>query len=200
MWSHRGIAVLVLFAAPIALAAQPPALDLGTLTLDQLADRADAIVVSIVTSRRAEWEHSAGSRLIVTKVTLAIEQTLKGSPPRTLVVEVLGGTIGDQTLQVSHVPAFKVGDRDVLFLNGALHAASPIVGSDQGRFRVLDEMATGTARVLNAEFAPLVSAADIGVPAGSRRTRLVRSMAEAISLSDFVTLVRDRVRLLERRR
>jgi hypothetical protein len=46
----------------------------------------------------------------------------------------------------------------------------------------------------------LVSPADIGTPAGSRSSRLVRSMAEAISLSDFVTLVRDRVRLLERRR
>lgn len=185
---------------PAAPLAQQPALDLGTLTLDQLAGRAATIVVSTVTNRQAEWENYGASRLIVTRVTLAIEQTLKGSPPRTLVVEVLGGTIGDQTLHVSHVPAFKVGDRDVLFLNGALHAASPIVGSDQGRFRVMNEVATGTARMLNAGFGPLVSPADIGTPAGSRSNTLVRSMADAMSLSDFVSVVRDRVRLMEQRR
>lgn len=190
----------LLLMLPAALSAQQPALDLGTLTLDQLAGRAATIVVSTVTNRQAEWENYGASRLIVTRVTLAIEQTLKGSPPRTLVVEVLGGTIGDQTLHVSHVPAFKVGDRDVLFLNGALHAASPIVGSDQGRFRVMNEAATGTARMLNAGFGPLVSPADIGTPAGSRSNGLVRSMADAMSLNDFVSLVRDRVRLMEQRR
>lgn len=103
--------VLCLLAIPTTLAAQPVTLDFGTLSLDQLTDRASTIVVSTVTSRRAEWEHYGASRLIITKVTMAVEQTLKGSAPRTLVVEVLGGTIGDQTLHVSHVPEFKVGDR-----------------------------------------------------------------------------------------
>ena len=190
----------LVLAVPTALAAQQAALDLGTLSLDQLAGRAATIVVSTVTSRRAEWEHYGESRLIITKVTIEVEQTLKGSAPRTLVVEVLGGTIGDQTLHVSHVPEFKVGDRDVLFLNSATHAASPLVGSDQGRFRVINEAATGTARKLNAAFAPLVSPADIGATVESRRGGLARSLTEALTLSDFVTLVRDRVRELERRR
>lgn len=199
MQSPLALLVLCLLAIPTTLAAQPVTLDLGTLSLDQLTDRASTIVVSTVTSRRAEWENYGASRLIITKVTMEVEQTLKGSAPRTLVVEVLGGTIGDQTLHVSHVPEFKVGDRDVLFLNGALHAASPVVGSDQGRFRVMNEAATGTARVLSAGFAPLVSAAKIGATAETAGGP-ARSMAEAFSLTDFVTLVRDRVRQQERRR
>ena len=199
MQSPLALLVLCLLEIPTTLAAQPVTLDLGTLSLDQLTDRASTIVVSTVTSRRAEWENYGASRLIITKVTMEVEQTLKGSAPRTLVVEVLGGTIGDQTLHVSHVPEFKVGDRDVLFLNGALHAASPVVGSDQGRFRVMNEAATGTARVLSAGFAPLVSAAKIGATAETAGGP-ARSMAEAFSLTDFVTLVRDRVRQQERRR
>lgn len=193
---------LCLVLWPAASRAQQAAtLDFGTLSLDQMADRAATIVVSTVTGRQSEWEHYGASRLIITKVTMAVEQTLKGSAPRTIVVEVLGGTIGDQTLHVSHVPEFKVGDRDVLFLNGALHAASPLVGSDQGRFRVMNESATGTARVLSASFAPLVSASDIGATPESARSRgLVRSMSDALALSDFVTLIRDRVRQAERRR
>ncbi|MSO36268.1 MAG: hypothetical protein EXQ54_07550 [Acidobacteria bacterium] len=73
------------------------------------------------------------------------------------------------------------------------------MGSDQGRFRVMNEAATGTARVLSAGFAPLVSAAKIGAPAETADGP-ARSMAEAFSLTDFVTLVRDRVRQQERRR
>ena len=201
MRTPLALKLLCLVVFPSISSAQQTTLDLGTLTLDQLADRAATIVVSTVTNRQSEWENDGASRLIITKVTMAVEQTLKGSAPRTLVVEVLGGTIGEQTLRVSHVPEFKVGDRDVLFLNNSVHAASPLVGSDQGRFRVMNEAATGTARVLSAAFAPLVSPADIGATVESGRNRaLVRALSDAIPLSDFVTLIRDRVRQLERRR
>ena len=63
----------------------------------------------------------------------------------------------------------------------------------------MNEVASGTARMLDAAFAPLVSPAAIGASAESRNNALVRSLADAISLSDFATLVRDRVRQLERR-
>lgn len=165
------------------------------LTLDDLVSRAPTIVVTTVTARRADWEFYGNSRLIITTVTLEVEQTLKGSAPRTLQVEVMGGTIGDETQRVSHVPEFRVRERDVLFLNGQLHSASPLVGSDQGRFRVLNESASGVARVVTAGFQPLRSLAEIG----AARVEPARSLSEALSLSDFVTLVRDRIRFLERR-
>lgn len=197
----RVIATVLLVGAPVLLHAQRAEPDFGTLSLDQLTGRAAAIVVSTVTGRRAEWEHYGSSRLIITRVTMEVEQALKGSAPRTLTVEVLGGTIGDETLRVSHVPEFRVGERDVLFLNNAPHAVSPLVGSDQGRFRVMNEAGSGTARVLTVGFAPLVSADAIGSSASMQGDGgLVRSMSAALSLSDFVTLVRDRVRQLERRR
>lgn len=183
--------VCLQWMAPAELSAQAE-----LLTLDDLIARSPDIVVATVSSRRSEWEHYGSSRLIVTKVTLEIEQRLKGSAPRTLVVEVLGGTIGDETQRVSHVPEFRVNDRDVLFLNGRQRAASPIIGSDQGRFRVIDESGTGVARVLTAGFEPLQSASQIGAV----RPEAARSLSSAMSLDDFVTLVRDRIRLLEARR
>ena len=73
----------------------------------------------------------------------------------------------------------------MLFLNNASHALSPLVGSDQGRFRVINEAATSTARVLTVGFEPLVSTSDLG----SARTALVTSMSAALSLSDFVTFM-----------
>ena len=183
--------------AMVALAA--PAWAQGTanaLSFDQLVARAPLVVVATTTGRHADWEIYGSSRLIITTVTLQVEQTLKGSAPRTLSIEVMGGTLGDETLHVSHVPEFKVGDRDVLFLNNAPHAVSPVVGSDQGRFRVITESATGTPRVLTLGFLPVTSTTEIG----AARTTSLAPMSSALSLSDFATMVRDRVRELGLRR
>jgi hypothetical protein len=169
-----------------------PAFAQDTLTIDEMITAAPSIVVATVASRRAEEEFYGSSRLIITKVTLNIEQNIKGSSPRQLVVEVLGGTIGDVTLHVSHVPEFHVGDRDVLFLTNAPHAVSPLVGSDTGRFRVMPDTATGLPRILTSGFEPLTSVQQVG----AQRTGFVRTLREAMTLDDFVTVLRDRVRAL----
>jgi hypothetical protein len=180
-------------AAPRAQSAAPLA---GQLSVDEMTDRAPAIVVGTVTSRRAEWEYYGASKLIVTKVTIAVEQSLKGSLPRTIVLEVMGGTIGDETMTVSDVPPFRVGDRDVLFLNNHPHSVSPLVGSDQGRFRVINESATGVPRILTAGLAPLQPAAAAAAPA---RAGTPATLASAFSLDEFVGLIRERVRAGGRR-
>lgn len=180
--------MLMLMFATIATRASAQEL----LSLDELIIAAPSIVVATVESRRAEVEYYGNSRLIITKVTLRVEQTVKGSTPERLVVEVLGGTLGDETLRVSHVPEFRVGDRDVLFLSHAPHAVSPLVGSDQGRFRVLADNETGVPRVLTRGFEPLTSLSQVGAV----RTSVARRLSAALSLNDFVTAVRDRVRTL----
>ena len=179
------------------LGAQPGAEPvLSKLSLDQLTDRAASIVVSTVTGRRPEWITSDGSQLIVTHVTLQVEQVLKGSPPRSVTIDVLGGTIGDRTLTVSHVPEFRVGDRDVLFLHGVPRSVSPLVGSDQGRFRVLRESASGAWRGLTAGWKPLRAPAAIQREDGG----LITALSAAMTLEDFSNSVRDTVRRLERPR
>jgi hypothetical protein len=183
--------ILAAIIVLITLASAHPAAQ-APMTLDEMILAAPAIVVATVESRRAEYEYYGSSRLIITKVTLRIEDTLKGSAPRTLVVEVLGGTLDDQTLHVSHVPEFQVGDRDVLFLSLAPHSVSPLVGSDQGRFRILTDNESGTPRVLTMGYEPVASLAQIG----AGQTRVARRMSEGMSLPQFVTAVRDRARTL----
>lgn len=188
--AHRSVAIaaagLVFCVSAARATAQTP------MSLDEMIVAAPAIVVATVESRRAEYEYYGSSRLIITKVTLRVEESIKGSLPRTVVVEVLGGTLGDQTLHVSHVPEFRVGDRDVLFLSNAPHAVSPLVGSNQGRFRVLADNETGTARVVTAGFEPLIAVSQVG----AERTTVARRLTEALSLNDFITVVRDRSRAL----
>lgn len=189
----RLIVAVVAFttAAGLGLQAQEPVM--GKLSVDQLTDRAGSIVVATVVSRRAEWEAYGASKLIITKITLAVEQSVKGSMPGTLVIEVVGGTIGDQTLRVSDVPEFRVGDRDVLFLNNHPHAVSPVVGSDQGLFRIINESATGVPRIVTAGYAPLLS------DSAAKASIALPTLGSALALDEFLGLIRDRVRIQGRR-
>lgn len=183
---------LLPLALAICLMNVGAALAQESLSIDAMILAAPTIVVASVESRRAETEDYGSSRLIVTKVTLRIEQTIKGSASQTLVVDVLGGTIGDMTLHVSHVPEFRVGDRDVLFLSGALHAVSPLVGSDQGRFRILADNESRQLRVLLPDFEPLSALSQVG----AERRGFARRMSDALTLDAFITALRDRVRVL----
>jgi hypothetical protein len=189
------IAMFVAVAiAPVAVQAQAVEPVSGKLSVDQMTDRAAAIVVGTVISRHAEWEFYGASKLIITKVTIAVEQSVKRGVPRTLVIEVMGGTIGDQTLTVSDVPEFKVGDRDVLFLNLHPHAVSPLIGSNQGLFRVINESATGVPRILTGGYAPIPRDA-----ASIAATGALPTLSGAWSLDEFVGQIRDRVRAQGRR-
>lgn len=190
---HFLAGVMVAGVGAVTVAAQAVEPIVGKLSVNELTDRAAAIVVGTVVSRRAEWEHYGASKLIITKVTIAIEQAVKGSVSGMLVVDVMGGTIGDQTLTVSDIPEFRVGDRDVLFLNLHPRAVSPLVGSNQGLFRVINESATGVPRILTAGYSPVQR------QASATGSSALPTLASAWSLDEFVGLVRDRVRMQGRR-
>ena len=99
--------------------------DAQIATLDERVAGAERVVVARTRAVRAEWrENSHGDRLIVSRVELEIEETLKGTADRTVWMEVEGGTLDGYTLRVSSLPMMQPGDRAVFFLdrgNGGLH-------------------------------------------------------------------------------
>ena len=101
----------------------------------ELVLAADTIVVAEAIDSRAEWVTTGSSRVIVTRITLRVTDTLKGIQRLLLPLEFLGGTVGNRRHEVSGVPTFDIGDRAVLFVS-ATRAASPIVGHMQGRFPI----------------------------------------------------------------
>lgn len=96
---------------------------------------ADTIVVAEAIDSRSEWVTTGQSRVIVTRITFRVAETLKGTERLLLPLEFLGGTVGNVRQDVSGVPTFDIGDRAVLFVTGT-RAASPIVGHSQGRFPI----------------------------------------------------------------
>ena len=87
-------------------------------TLDERVAGAERVVVATARSVSPEWrENEHGDRIIVSRVELEVEETLKGRSEGTVWVEVEGGTLDGLTLRVSSQPLMLGGERAVFFLD-----------------------------------------------------------------------------------
>jgi hypothetical protein len=87
------------------------------VSLPDRARGAERIVVASVENVTATWEtNEFGDKLIVSHVTLRVEESLKGRSTQVLSMDLDGGTIGNLTLQVSSLPKLSPGERAVFFL------------------------------------------------------------------------------------
>jgi hypothetical protein len=105
-------------------------------TFDQLVTDAEFIFQGNVTDVRSQWIGEGGQRQIVTYVTFKVEDAVKGSPGANYTIRMLGGTVGDITMAISDAPQFKIGDKDILFVEHNGSQFIPLVGIMHGRFHV----------------------------------------------------------------
>lgn len=78
---------------------------------------AERVVVAQVVDLTARFEtNEFGDQLIVSRVKLTVEESLKGHAEPSVEIDVLGGTVGDLTLEVSSLPKLNPGERAVFFL------------------------------------------------------------------------------------
>ena len=82
------------------------------------AKGADTVIVGTVLDVDSSWRSNKyGDRLIVSRATVLIEETIKGRHTVTSVdVDVEGGTIGELSLKVSDMPTLTAGERAAFFL------------------------------------------------------------------------------------
>src|SRR5205807_2859401 len=85
-------------------------------TFEQLVQQAELIFQGSVTDVRSVWEGEGAQRHIETYVTFQIADNVKGDASNSYTIRMLGGTVGDETMLVTDAPKFKVGDRDILFV------------------------------------------------------------------------------------
>ena len=76
------------------------------MSFAEMVNAADTIVVAEAIDSRAEWVTTGSSRVIVTRMTFRVTDTLKGTQRLLLPLEFLGGTVGDVGFEVSGVPTF----------------------------------------------------------------------------------------------
>ena len=105
---------LGLTAATVWASVDPP-VDVGAQ-----AKGANKVVVATVTDVQSAFgENDFGDRLILSRVTFRVDETMKGPHTDTIVVTLEGGTVGDLTLDVSDMPTMEKEQRAVLFLTSS---------------------------------------------------------------------------------
>lgn len=133
----------------------PPAVPAATFVVknfEALVAEAEQIVVGTATGATAQ---KLGGGTIVTDVTLVTSHVLKGPAAAVVILRVVGGTVGDETMEVAGVPQLQPGRRYIVFVKGNGRAMFPVVGGSHGLFRVVRDPALDTDVVLNAHGMPL---------------------------------------------
>jgi hypothetical protein len=157
--------------AGLATTAIPP-------SFDDLVSRAEMIIQGSVTDVRSEWTGEGAQRHIMSYVTVKVEDVIKGNPGATVTLQMLGGTVGAETMQVSDAPKFKVGDRDILFVENNGTQFIPLVGIMHGRFRVKKDD-TGRDAVFTNEGSPVSDVNQLG------KDEAAASASRSISAQEF---------------
>jgi len=154
-------------------------------TFDQLVNDAELIFQGTVTATNPRWVIYGSDKYIVTDVTFRIEESIKGLPGESYTIQVMGGTIDGATLDVDG-PKFKVGDRDILFVEHNRQQFIPLVGIMHGRFRVQKDSA-GRETVTKDSGISLASVDKLGTDERGAVN------GPALAASDFKAAIRERL-------
>ncbi len=107
-----GGAFAILMAAHTLAAEPTPA------ALKSALQEANFTLVATVTDTKPSRRRSAwGDEIIVTTAVLRTEETLKGAPPTWVPIELEGGTLDGVTMEASHTPLMRKGDRAVFLVD-----------------------------------------------------------------------------------
>ena len=155
-------------------------------TFEQLVKQADFIFQGTVTDSRSVWEGEGGQRHIETYISFKVEDSVKGDAGSSFTIRMLGGTVGDETMEVTDAPKFKVGDRDILFVEHNFDQFVPLVGIGHGRFHVQRDERTGRDVIVNAEGEAVRDLTQLGRNEDAAATA---DVTEAISPDDLKSAV-----------
>jgi hypothetical protein len=184
----RAAAVIIAAICAGTLTARATTVDAPTLR--QMVGRADRIFVGEVIDVRS---YRTGTS-IHTDVTFRTSEVIKGRASAIVLLTFLGGTVGDDTLEVTGMPRFLAGEEQVVFsLDGERHM-SPIVGVWHGRVRVARDPVTRTARVLRNDGTPFERAAAVSQRPAETSSRLIIPMRLEAFLDEVRQLLPQRAR------
>lgn len=140
--SHIGRFLLLLGGLGAALTALSPPSQaaMRTLTVAELVQQADTIVLGTVLEQVSAWNATHTS--ITTDVTLAVERVLAGAPGARVTLQVEGGIVGGMGMRTSNDATFTPAERVLVFLD-THQVPSRLVGLKQGKFAVQDSQANG---------------------------------------------------------
>lgn len=110
-------------------------------TMEDLARESDLVAVGKVKELRSDW--TAGKKTIVTRVTLGLEEVLKGNAGQSVALVVPGGELDGVGEWYSHTPRFKKDEEVVVFAKGQGTSALRVARGNEGRLLITKDAKTG---------------------------------------------------------
>jgi hypothetical protein len=156
-------------------------------TFDELVTKAEMIFEGTVTGSRSEWTGEGANRHIVTYVSFKIEDAIKGAPGSNYTLRMMGGTVDGQTMEVSDAPRFKVGDRDILFVENNGTQFIPLVGIMHGRFHVQPDENGANEKIAKDNGAMVADVAKLG------QDEVAAVTGTALSKAQFKAAIRQKL-------
>src|SRR5207302_7342341 len=139
------------------------------------------------TDVRSEWTGEGGQRHIASYITFKVDDTIKGNPGAKVTLNLMGGTVGAETMEVSDAPKFKVGDRDILFVENNGTQFIPLVGIMHGRFHVQTDATGANEKIAKDNGATVADAAKLG------QDEVAAVTGAAMSKADFKAAIRQKL-------
>jgi len=156
-------------------------------TFDELVTKAEMIFEGTVTGMHSEWTGEGSNRHIVTFVTFKIEDSIKGGGGAEYTIRMFGGTVDGQTMEVTDAPRFKVGDRDILFVEHNGTQFIPLVGIMHGRFHVQADDTGTNEKVAKDNGAAVANVAKLG------QDEVAAVTGKAMSKAEFKAAIRQKI-------
>lgn len=140
----RFVQILSMFCAVLLLPALcPPGArsQPHAMTPEDLTRGSDIVAVGKVKELKSEW--TPGKRAIVTRVTLDVNECLKGNAGHTMTVLVPGGEVDGVGEWYSHTPRFKQDEDIVVFAKRQGPSELCVTGGETGKLVVTHDPTTG---------------------------------------------------------
>ena len=147
--------------------------DAGAMTVepmdfDALLDRAQDIYKAQVVSISSDWSGEGANRHVATFVRLRVLESYRGAVQGEQTLEFFGGTIGERKQRIVGMPEFQAGDVEILFVRGNHTDICPLVGVQQGRFRVVKNASDGLEQVFLHDGVALTDVSLVGKAPAAR--------------------------------
>ncbi len=150
-----------LFLLSVGLLASAPtvhAISVLPPSFEGLVEKSDTIVQGTVVDRESRWvTNAAGNRVIKTYYTVRVTETAKGIAAHQVTLEFLGGTVGDETLEVGGMPTFRKGERAWFFIKSNGRVFCPLAYAHHGAYLVRTDPVDGSQRLVRLNGSPLAS-------------------------------------------
>lgn len=142
---HRKAAVIACIALAIACFMMPAHARILELTEEDMVSQSDAIVTGTVHELNSHWHDLSGYRVIVTDVTIAVTDTVKGvlGKSATINVRYLGGRVGDLAALATEMPTFREAEEVLLYLQEAGNIGYVVLAGLRGKYQVKTDGDTG---------------------------------------------------------